>query len=89
METIILILKIIGIGWFLTNIKEIMDILFNIIFKPKNIFKLPLIIFSCLKCSTFWVSLIMTFDFGLSCLLSLIIDQIDKRNIITKDITIK
>ena len=57
MIEIILILKIIGLSWFITRF-PLLEVIFS--YLPENIFTLVFkLMFECLKCTSFWIGLII------------------------------
>ena len=73
-----ILINIIGISFLLIHYDEFINIFNDILKNYKRILLLPKKILECFKCTTFWVSLIMTGDIGLSAFLSLIGFIIDK-----------
>lgn len=69
------IIEYICIGWFIVNFEPLQNLIKGQI--PK--FKLKEI-FYCIKCCTFWTTLLLSFDFGLaataSCFAYLIFDRL-------------
>ena len=73
-----LIFNIIGISWLVYNSNSFIDE-FNIILKNfKKIILIPKKIISCLMCTSFWVSLVITKDVSLSGSVSLLGYLVDK-----------
>lgn len=57
MLTLLIILKLMGLGWFLTRFPLIEMILESM---PENLFFMTLRKLNCMKCYSFWIGLIMT-----------------------------
>ena len=73
-----LIFNIIGISWLVYNSNSFIDE-FNIILKNfKKIILIPKKIVSCLMCTSFWVSLVITKDVTLASSVSLLAYLVDK-----------
>jgi len=73
-----ILVKIIGIAFLIIHYKEWLDILNDILKKPKRIFLVPSKIMGCMMCSSYWVALIYTGDIGLAGFISLIGFTLDK-----------
>jgi hypothetical protein len=66
-----LFLRIYAISWFITTfepIKFVLDILPN-----KLVYNLSKMPFYCQKCASFWITLLFTYDFILSCEVSMLV----------------
>lgn len=77
---LILVIKGLLIGWFLTQMRSMFIMLMNI--RIRRILDI-LELFICLKCNTFWVTLILTQDFYMATIASFIGYLIDKHLINT------
>ncbi len=78
METINLILSIVSVSFFATHTSEFIEELNQILKNKRNILKIPGKILMCMKCTSFWVTLIWTQDFLLSTQISLLAFLFDK-----------
>ena len=79
------ITNIIGVTWLVYHVPNFIDE-FNILLKkPKKIMLIPSKIISCLMCTSFWVSLVITKDVTLASSVSVLGYLVDKY-LITTDI---
>jgi len=78
MGTLLFIIQLISVFWFFTHTEEFIEELNLILKRFKNIFKIPLKIIGCIRCLSFWGTLIYTQDFVFACQVSLIAFIIDK-----------
>lgn len=77
-NTIILIIQLISVAWFITQLGEFVEH-FNLILKDwKHIMRIPFIVLECLRCVSFWISLVVFGgDFVFACSISLVATIID------------
>ena len=67
-----IVLKLIAIAFVITKISEVIDTINEMLKGWKRALNTLLSKASCLMCMSFWVTLISTQDFALSCVASLI-----------------
>lgn len=75
--TIILILKILGVAWFCTQIFEFIDTINEATKSLKHLGQVMKSKLQCLKCISFWITLGITFNFPLACVVALIANLLD------------
>ena len=73
-----MIIKIIGITWLLFHYNDFIEEFNQVLKKPKKIILIPKKILSCLMCTSFWVTLIMTGDIFLGGFISMLFYIFDK-----------
>lgn len=73
LPVIVQAINIIALSWALSNVPEII----GLIKTNFNIWALLKALFTCLKCITFWVALIITYDIYTASILSFIALQVD------------
>ena len=78
METLEIIIKIISLAFFFSHTEEFFDEINLIAEKKKNIIKIPGKILKCIKCNSFWLTLIFSQDFFLATQISLLAYLLDK-----------
>jgi len=76
---------VIPLAWMVIQIPELVDKLNECLKGWKRAVKVVLSVFTCLKCSSFWVTMIYTGDFFTSCLVSFICDIVE-RNLLSNNI---
>lgn len=74
---IITIIYIIGVSWFVTQLDSMINALNDMTKGHEEAFLTLLGLASCIKCLTFWTALIVTFNFPLACVASLVAYLID------------
>jgi hypothetical protein len=79
--TILLLIKIFLLSWFITHNDYIQTNLLLFVKHNKNIITLILLdILSCCMCLSFWITFIITFNFWIACLVSFISFILIKNN---------
>jgi len=78
-----MIIDIIGITWLLIHYNDFIEEFNHILKRPKTIILIPKKILSCMMCTSFWVTLIMTGDICLSGFISMLFYLLDKHLIKT------
>lgn len=78
MGTLILIINLIAVAWFITQAENFLEEINQILKNWKRIFKIPIKIISCIKCASFWLTISWTQDFVLACQVSLFASLLDK-----------
>ena len=72
------IINIIGVTWLVYHVPSFVDELNILLKKPKKIMLIPSKIISCLMCTSFWVSLVITKDVTLAASVSVLGYLVDK-----------
>ena len=72
------ITNIIGVTWLVYHTPSFIDELNILLKKPKKIMLIPSKIISCLMCTSFWVSLVITKDVTLASSVSVLGYLVDK-----------
>ena len=79
------ITNIIGVTWLVYHIPSFTEELNILLKKPRRVLLIPSKIISCLMCTSFWVSLVITKDITLASSVSVLGYLVDKY-LITTDI---
>lgn len=72
------ITNIIGVTWLVYHTPSFIDELNILLKKPRRVLLIPSKIISCLMCTSFWVSLVITKDITLSSSVSVLGYLVDK-----------
>ena len=72
------IINIIGATWLVYHVPSFIDELNFVLKKPRRVLLIPSKIISCLMCTSFWVSLVITKDITLSSSVSVLGYLVDK-----------
>jgi len=78
-----MIIDIIGITWLLIHYNDFIEEFNQVLKRPKRIILIPKKILSCMMCTSFWVTLILTKDICLSGFISMLFYLLDKHLIKT------
>ena len=72
------IINIIGATWLVYHVPSFIDELNFVLKKPRRVLLIPSKIISCLMCTSFWVSLVITKDITLASSVSVLGYLVDK-----------
>ncbi len=79
METTRIIIYLISVSWFVTNTSEMLEIVNQFLKGFKKGLKFLAIHLTCIKCVSFWLTLIFTMDFCFATFVSLLAYILDAK----------